>query len=41
MAEPTFVVVGTGQAGAWTARTLRDEGFAGRIVLVGEERFPP
>lgn len=35
------VVVGAGQAGAWVARTLRAEGFAGQIVLVGEERVPP
>ncbi len=37
----TFVVVGGGQAGGWAARTLRDEGFEGRIILIGEEDFPP
>jgi 3-phenylpropionate/trans-cinnamate dioxygenase ferredoxin reductase subunit len=37
----TFVVVGAGQAGGWTAKTLRDEGFTGRIVLLGEEAFVP
>jgi 3-phenylpropionate/trans-cinnamate dioxygenase ferredoxin reductase subunit len=37
----TFVIVGAGQAGGWTAKTLRDEGFAGRIVLLGDEAFPP
>jgi 3-phenylpropionate/trans-cinnamate dioxygenase ferredoxin reductase subunit len=37
----TFVVVGAGQAGAWVARTLRKEGFAGRIVLIGEEAHWP
>jgi 3-phenylpropionate/trans-cinnamate dioxygenase ferredoxin reductase subunit len=37
----TFVVVGAGQAGGWAAKTLRDGGFAGRIVLVGEEEYPP
>lgn len=41
MSAETYVVIGTGQSGAWTARTLRDEGFAGRIVLIGEERHPP
>jgi 3-phenylpropionate/trans-cinnamate dioxygenase ferredoxin reductase subunit len=41
MANSTIVVVGTGQAGGWTARTLRDEGHDGRIVLIGEEPFPP
>lgn len=39
--ESTFIVVGAGQAGAWTARTLREEGFEGRIVLIGEETYPP
>ena len=39
--NPAFAIVGAGQAGGWTARTLRDEGFAGRIVVFGEESFPP
>jgi 3-phenylpropionate/trans-cinnamate dioxygenase ferredoxin reductase component len=33
----TFVIVGAGLAGAKAAETLREEGFDGRIVLVGEE----
>jgi 3-phenylpropionate/trans-cinnamate dioxygenase ferredoxin reductase subunit len=37
----TFAVVGAGQAGAWVARTLRAEGFAGRIVLIGAEAHFP
>lgn len=37
----TFVIVGAGQAGAWIARTLRAEGFVGRVVLVGEEAHAP
>jgi 3-phenylpropionate/trans-cinnamate dioxygenase ferredoxin reductase subunit len=37
----TFVIVGGGQAGGWAARTLRQEGFAGSIVLVSEEDHPP
>jgi len=37
----TVVVIGAGQAGAWAARTLRSEGFGGRIVLVGDEASPP
>lgn len=41
MSNQSFVIVGTGQAGGWAARTLRDEGFEGRVVLVGEEDFPP
>ena len=32
----TFVILGASQAGGWIARTLRSEGFEGRIVLIGE-----
>jgi len=35
------VIVGAGQAGAWVARTLRDEGFSGSVVLVGDEAYHP
>ncbi|GAA4333455.1 FAD-dependent oxidoreductase [Pigmentiphaga soli] len=37
----TFVIVGAGQAGGWIALTLRSEGFAGRIVMIGNESHPP
>jgi 3-phenylpropionate/trans-cinnamate dioxygenase ferredoxin reductase subunit len=37
----TAVIVGAGQAGAQAAFTLRDSGFAGRIVLIGDEAQPP
>ncbi|MEM5429190.1 NAD(P)/FAD-dependent oxidoreductase [Cupriavidus oxalaticus] len=37
----TIVIVGAGQAGGWAARTLRSEGFAGRLVLIGDEAHPP
>lgn len=37
----TVVIVGAGQAGGWAAQTLRSEGFAGRVVLVGDEAHPP
>jgi 3-phenylpropionate/trans-cinnamate dioxygenase ferredoxin reductase component len=37
----TFVIVGASVAGATAAVTLRDEGFDGRIVLIGEEPHPP
>jgi 3-phenylpropionate/trans-cinnamate dioxygenase ferredoxin reductase subunit len=40
MAE-AFVIVGGGQAGGWAARTLRQEGFRGSLVLVSEEDHPP
>jgi 3-phenylpropionate/trans-cinnamate dioxygenase ferredoxin reductase subunit len=39
--ERTFVIVGAGLAGAKAAETLRAEGFAGRVVLVGEETDRP
>lgn len=37
----TFVVIGASQAGGWVARTLRAEGFEGRVVLIGEEPYLP
>lgn len=36
-----FVIVGAGQAGAQAAITLRENGFAGRLVLVGAEPHRP
>jgi 3-phenylpropionate/trans-cinnamate dioxygenase ferredoxin reductase subunit len=35
------VIIGAGQAGGWAAKTLRDEGFTGEVVLLGEELHPP
>jgi 3-phenylpropionate/trans-cinnamate dioxygenase ferredoxin reductase component len=37
----SIVIVGAGQAGAWAAATLRDEGFEGRVVLIGDENHVP
>lgn len=37
----TFIIVGAGLAGAKAAGTLREQGFDGRIVLVGAERELP
>ena len=34
-ADQTFVIVGAGLAGAKAAQTLREDGFDGRVVLVG------
>jgi 3-phenylpropionate/trans-cinnamate dioxygenase ferredoxin reductase component len=36
-----IVIVGAGRAGAYAAATLRQEGFTGRVLLVGEEPVPP
>jgi 3-phenylpropionate/trans-cinnamate dioxygenase ferredoxin reductase subunit len=40
-AQQTFVIVGAALAGASAAKTLREEGFDGRIVLVGLEEHHP
>jgi 3-phenylpropionate/trans-cinnamate dioxygenase ferredoxin reductase subunit len=37
----TFVIVGAGLAGGGAAATLREEGFDGRLVLIGAEPQPP
>ena len=41
MARPTFVILGSGLCGGAAAQTLREEGFEGRVILVGEEPHPP
>jgi 3-phenylpropionate/trans-cinnamate dioxygenase ferredoxin reductase subunit len=41
MPKQTFLIVGASLAGAKAAETLREEGFDGRIVLVGAERERP
>lgn len=40
-AEGDFVIVGAGLAGAKAAEALREEGFDGRLVLIGEEPVRP
>jgi 3-phenylpropionate/trans-cinnamate dioxygenase ferredoxin reductase subunit len=40
-ARETFVIVGAGMAGAKAAEGLRERGFEGRVVLVGEEAERP
>src|SRR5687767_3164390 len=37
----TYVIVGAGQAGAMAAQTLREEGFEGPVVLIGQEHDRP
>jgi 3-phenylpropionate/trans-cinnamate dioxygenase ferredoxin reductase subunit len=41
MIKDCVVILGAGQAGGWAARTLRDEGYQGRIILVGAEPHAP
>jgi 3-phenylpropionate/trans-cinnamate dioxygenase ferredoxin reductase subunit len=41
MADETFVIAGGGLAGAKAAETLREEGFSGRVVVVGSEAERP
>jgi 3-phenylpropionate/trans-cinnamate dioxygenase ferredoxin reductase subunit len=37
----TILIIGAGHAGGRAAQALRAAGFAGRVVLVGEETYPP
>jgi len=39
--QPSFIIVGGGLAGAIAAQTLREEGFDGRITLLGQEPHRP
>jgi 3-phenylpropionate/trans-cinnamate dioxygenase ferredoxin reductase subunit len=41
MSKLTFVIVGASLAGAKAAETLREEGFDGRVVLIGDEGERP
>jgi 3-phenylpropionate/trans-cinnamate dioxygenase ferredoxin reductase component len=41
MPDPVAAIVGAGQAGFQVAASLRQEGFAGRIVLIGDEPVLP
>ena len=40
-APNTIVIAGGGLAGATAAFALREQGYAGRVVLVSEEATPP
>jgi 3-phenylpropionate/trans-cinnamate dioxygenase ferredoxin reductase subunit len=40
-ADQTFVIVGASLAGAKAAEALREDGFTGRVVLIGEEPDRP
>lgn len=37
----THIIIGAGQAGAWAAVGMRQAGFAGRIILLGDEPHEP
>jgi 3-phenylpropionate/trans-cinnamate dioxygenase ferredoxin reductase subunit len=39
--QQTYVIVGASLTGAKAAQTLREDGCAGRIVLIGSEAEPP
>ena len=41
MTDEVYVIIGASLAGAKAAETLRAEGFAGRVVLIGEESELP
>jgi 3-phenylpropionate/trans-cinnamate dioxygenase ferredoxin reductase subunit len=41
MADRTYVIVGASLAGAKAAEALRESGFDGRVLLVGDERERP
>jgi 3-phenylpropionate/trans-cinnamate dioxygenase ferredoxin reductase subunit len=41
MPKPVVAIVGTGQAGFQAAASLRQEGFAGRIAMFGDEPVAP
>ena len=37
----THIIIGAGQAGGWAAVAMRQAGFTGRILLIGEEPWRP
>ena len=39
--SPTFVIIGASLAGGTAAAALRQDGFEGDVILVGEEPHPP
>ena len=39
--DRTFLIIGASQAGGWVAQTLRNEGFEGKVILIGEEPYLP
>ena len=41
MTSEAIVILGSGMSGGVAARTLREEGYDGRLVLIGHEPTPP
>src|SRR6202040_1176162 len=41
MPAPVVAIIGAGQAGFQAAASLRDTGFAGRVVLIGDQPVVP
>jgi 3-phenylpropionate/trans-cinnamate dioxygenase ferredoxin reductase component len=41
MPDPVVAIIGAGQAGFQAAASLRDSGFAGRVILIGDEPVVP
>src|SRR3984893_7871737 len=41
MLDPVAAIIGAGQAGFRAGASLRDSGFAGRVILIGDEPVPP
>jgi 3-phenylpropionate/trans-cinnamate dioxygenase ferredoxin reductase subunit len=41
VSDQTIVIVGAGHAGGRAAEAMRQTGYTGRIILVGEEAHPP
>ena len=41
MTSADIVIVGTGHGGAQAAIALRQNGFAGSIVMIGRDKVPP
>ncbi len=41
MNDEVFVVIGAGQAGIQVCNTLRNSGFAGKLILIGDETILP
>jgi 3-phenylpropionate/trans-cinnamate dioxygenase ferredoxin reductase subunit len=41
MPDPVVAIIGAGQAGFQVAASLHDEGFAGKVLLIGEEPVLP